>query len=98
MGQTIQQRQLKVIEQARIEIAKRNRETLTHFSERPCAAEGLISYRAKGGGWSHGYIMIGAKSDADAMREAFRSSDASHDLEVWNGSEYIPVAAGGATL
>ena len=54
------------------------------------AAAGLTSYRAKG---RYGYIMIGAHDDADAMREALRSSSAAHDLEVWDGARYVPVAA-----
>jgi hypothetical protein len=57
--------------------------------DKPLAGKGLVSYRAKG---RYGYIMIGAKDDVDAMRQAFRSSDAAHDLEVWNGTCYVPVA------
>ncbi|CAG9228576.1 hypothetical protein [Burkholderia vietnamiensis] len=58
--------------------------------ERPLAAAGLTSYRCKG---RYGWIMIGARDDGDAMREARRScSDAKlEDLEVWNGSGYAPV-------
>lgn len=94
MGQTIQQRQLKVIERCEIAIAKRNRETLEHFSNKPCAAEGLTSYRARSGAFGgYSWIMIGAKSDQEAMREAFRSSDAAHDLQRWNGTEYVPVSS-----
>jgi len=88
MGQTIQQRQLKVIEKARMQIEIRQRETIAKFSDKPLAAEGLISYRASG---NYGYIMIGAKSDAEAMREAFRSSPSARDLEVWDGERYVPV-------
>lgn len=58
------------------------------FWNRPCAAYGLISYRAKG---NFGFIMIGAKDDADAKREALRSTDKPHDLEVWDGEKYVPV-------
>lgn len=88
MGQTIQQRQLKVIESCRIATANTQREIVSHFSEIPCATGELTSYRARG---NYGYIMIGAKSDAEAMREAFRSSPAARDLEVWNGAEYMLV-------
>lgn len=56
--------------------------------DRPLAGKGLISYRAKG---RYGFIMIGAENDADAAREARRSSDAWHDLEVWDGAKYVPV-------
>jgi hypothetical protein len=56
--------------------------------DRPLAADGMISYRAKG---RYGYIMIGAKDFADAMAQAKRSTDNPIDLEVWDGEKYIPV-------
>jgi hypothetical protein len=55
--------------------------------ERPCAAPGLLSYRARG---RFGWIMIGARDDADAMREALRSTDKVHTLEKWDGTRYAP--------
>lgn len=55
---------------------------------RPCAAPGLTSYRARG---RYGFIMIGATDDADAWREARRSSDAPRDLERWDGERYLPI-------
>ena len=58
---------------------------------KPLAAAGLTSYRYKG---PFGYIMIGAKDNADALREARRSTEGDakpENLEVWNGSEYTPV-------
>ncbi len=58
----------------------------------PLAAQGLVSYRYKG---RYGWIMIGAKDDHDALREAVRSADggvSSAKLERWNGTEYEPVA------
>lgn len=58
------------------------------FVNRPCAAPGLISYRAHG---RYGLIMIGAKDDTDAMREARRSSSVIHSLERWDGAAYAPV-------
>jgi hypothetical protein len=61
---------------------------MTALHDRPLAAPGLISYRARG---RYGWIMIGAKDDADAWREARRSTDIPHDLQVWNGSQYVPV-------
>jgi hypothetical protein len=62
--------------------------TLTH--DRPCAAPGLISYRARS---RYGWIMIGALNDADAMNEARRSTPAPTDLQVWDGAScrYVPV-------
>jgi hypothetical protein len=62
--------------------------TKTAMHDRPLAIKGLTSYRAKG---RYGYIMIGARDDADAAREAKRSSDAWRDLEVWDGAKYVPV-------
>ena len=60
----------------------------TPVHDRPLAAEGLISYRAKG---RYGFIMIGARDHADAWREAKRSSDKPTDLEIWDGTKYVPV-------
>jgi len=60
----------------------------TEVHNRPCAAPGLVSYRARG---RFGFIMIGATDNADAWREAKRSSDAPHSLERWNGGAYSPV-------
>ena len=60
---------------------------MTH--DKPCAAHGLTSYRYRG---RYGWIMIGARDDADALREAARSSsDAINraNLQVWNGTEYV---------
>jgi hypothetical protein len=48
-----------------------------------------MSYRYKS---RYGWIMIGARDDADALREAARaSSDAINraNLQVWNGTEYV---------
>lgn len=59
-----------------------------HFTERPLAAPGLVSYRARG---RYGWIMIGARDAADALREAHRSTPAPTDLQIWNGSKYVPV-------
>lgn len=59
--------------------------------DRPLAAQGLISYRAKG---RYGHVMIGAKNDNDAWSEASRSTDRPTKLEVWNGEAYIPVEQG----
>jgi len=56
--------------------------------EKPCADRSFISYRAKG---RYGWIMIGAKDDADAMREAGRSTDTVITLERWDGTRYVGV-------
>lgn len=58
------------------------------YHNRPCAAEGFISYRAKG---RYDWIMIGAKDDEDAAREASRSTDRWSVLQRWNGAEYVNV-------
>lgn len=61
--------------------------------DRPMASPGLTSYRYRSG---YGFVMIGARSHADAMREARRSIstpgplDAGR-LEVWDGTAYAPV-------
>lgn len=57
----------------------------TAYQNRPCAAHGLVSYRFK---MAHGVVMIGARDDADAMREARRSTSAAGTLERWNGETY----------
>ena len=60
--------------------------------DKPLAAHGLTSYRYKG---RYGFVMIGAKDDADALREAQRSltwDKATPDkLEKWSGNGYRPI-------
>lgn len=59
--------------------------------DRPCASQGLASYRYRG---TFGWIMIGARDDDDALREATRSTDAPITrarLQVWSGGAYEPV-------
>lgn len=58
------------------------------YWNRPCAAAGLTSYRLKG---RFGYIMIGARDDSDALREAGRSTDQVDPsaLEIWDGEKYV---------
>lgn len=53
------------------------------FWEKPCACEGLNSYRYKG---RYGWIMIGASDPNDALREASRSTDnvKLSRLQVWD--------------
>lgn len=61
---------------------------MTAIQNRPLAAAGLTSYRYRG---RYGFVMIGARDHADALREAARSTDnvTAANLEVWNGAEYI---------
>jgi len=55
----------------------------------PLAAYPLTSYRFRG---PYGWIMIGAACHTDAMREAARSTrdPRPENLEVWNGTHYVP--------
>lgn len=62
---------------------------MIHFTDRPCAAKGLDSYRYRG---RYGWIMIGAKSDSDALNEAQRSTSdkvTMNNLQKWNGVKYV---------
>lgn len=60
------------------------------MSDKPLAVNGLTSYRCRG---RYGWIMIGATDDADAWREALRSSPEADQstLEVWNGAHYVRI-------
>ena len=56
--------------------------------ERPCASPGLLSYRYRG---RYGWIMIGARDDADALNEATRSQGPAaglSGLQKGNGVRY----------
>lgn len=57
------------------------------YWNRPCASDGWKSYRYRG---RYGWIMIGARDDADALNEASRSTvDVTKDrLQRWNGVKY----------
>lgn len=64
------------------------------YCNRPHAIPELTSYRYKG---SYGWILIGAKDIAGALREASRSTNAPveiHRLQVWKGTAYESVCAG----
>lgn len=74
--------------QAWIESKARGDRRVTHHTDKPLAAEGLIAYRCKG---PFGWIMIGATDDEDAMNEARRSTDKPGRLERWNGEGYEEV-------
>ena len=56
------------------------------------AATGLHSYRYRG---TYGWIMIGAKDDANALSEAQRSLcngiAIAANLQTWDGEQYVPV-------
>lgn len=61
--------------------------------DRPMAAAPLTSYRYPGG---YGWIMIGAMNNADAMKQAARSTSGAIDsgkLERWDGAKYVRVYA-----
>jgi len=61
------------------------------YYNKPMAAHGLISYRYKG---RYGWIMIGAKDDADALKEAQRSTRdkvQAENLQIWNETQYTGV-------
>lgn len=66
---------------------------LNALVDRPLAAPGLTSYRYRS---KWGYIMIGARDDNDALREALRSIETDEappriaNLEKWNGEQYEP--------
>jgi hypothetical protein len=66
----------------------------TAIHDKPLAVAGLTSYRYAG---RYGYIMIGARDTADAMREAARSctgyAPTIKNLQVWTGSHYSQVTA-----
>ena len=64
---------------------------MTDLHDKPCAADGLLSYRYRG---PYGWIMIGAKDCADALREAGRSTATvtPWNLQQWDerAQRYIP--------
>ena len=62
-----------------------------NLCDKPMAMKGLISYRYRG---RYGWIMIGAKDDNDALREAQRSTSdkvTMDNLQIWKGSQYETV-------
>lgn len=65
---------------------------MINITSKPLAASGLTSYRCK---QPFGWIMIGARDDNDAMNEARRSTanPTIEDLQVWNGTAYVPCKA-----
>lgn len=66
---------------------------MMQICDKPLAAAGLTSYRYEG---RYGWIMIGATCDADALREAARSTRDAIEvskLQLWDGAQYVPVSA-----
>lgn len=62
-------------------------------TSKPLAASGYLSYRYR---QPHGFVMIGAKDDEDALIQAGRSIEGTPQLtalERWNGTTYSPVVA-----
>lgn len=59
------------------------------ITNKPLAAPGLLSFRLKA---LYGWIMIGAKDEAEALKEARRSAAEARieRLEKWNGHTYVP--------
>ena len=64
--------------------------------DKPLAAAGFDSYRCRS---PYGWIMIGANSIDEALREARRSMDSGQprliDLQAWGGSAYADVVPEG---
>ena len=63
------------------------------YWDRLCAARGFTGYRYRYG--RYGWIMIGARDDADALNEAKRSTGLTPDianLQRWDGAVYVPCA------
>jgi hypothetical protein len=61
---------------------------MLNLCDKPMASKGLISYRYRG---RYGWIMIGAKDDNDALREAQRSTSdkvTTDNLQIWKGNQY----------
>ena len=61
---------------------------MLNLCDKPMAAQGLTSYRYRG---RYGWIMIGAKDDNDALREAQRSTSDKviiDNLQIWKESQY----------
>jgi hypothetical protein len=61
---------------------------MINLCDKPMASKGLISYRYRG---RYGWIMIGARDDNDALKEAQRSTSDKviiDNLQIWKGSQY----------
>lgn len=53
----------------------------------PIRPAGLTSYRARS---PYGWVNVGARSVEEAWAEARRSTRNPTDLQIWNGTEYVP--------
>jgi hypothetical protein len=59
------------------------------YHNRGHASAGFLSYRCKG---SYGsFILIGARTNAEAWSEAKRSTDMPHDMEVLSNGVWLPI-------
>jgi len=61
---------------------------MINLCDKPMASKGLTSYRYRG---RYGWIMIGARDDNEALREAQRSTSDKviiDNLQIWKGSQY----------
>lgn len=61
---------------------------MLNLCDKPMAVPGLISYRYRG---RYGWIMIGAKDDSQALKEAQRSTSDKviiDNLQIWKESQY----------
>jgi hypothetical protein len=61
---------------------------MINLCDKPMASKGLISYRYRG---RYGWIMIGARDDSEALKEAQRSTSDKviiDNLQIWKGSQY----------
>jgi hypothetical protein len=64
---------------------------MINLCDKPMAMQGLISYRYRG---RYGWIMIGARDDIDALKQAQRSTSDKviiDNLQVWKGSQYAKI-------
>ena len=63
---------------------------MQNLCDRPLASPPWRSYRYKG---RYGWVMLGAMSTGEALREAARSTQdpVLANLQVWDGEKYIRV-------
>jgi hypothetical protein len=64
--------------------------------DKPLACDGLHSFRYRG---RYGWVMIGARDNADALCEAMRSISEKptiENLQRWNGKEYVKCIQSGS--
>lgn len=89
LHEAIDAEQRRTLGPLRMQIAARGSKQIgPALTDRPLAAPGLTSYRARG---PFGWIMIGATDKAHAMREALRSTEKPQDLQIYDGDAYRPI-------